>query len=115
MCNEGVTSAMFYDEICPMTDWTYNYCHNGTWHAVTDDPDQESHWSRSRTLACFWSGRARHYYKFGGIWYETINRSIPSGELHTYTRESVSLLKRRIRHSHNDAGFVRGASHFAEW
>ncbi len=112
---EGTTSAVFAAEICPFTDWDKDVCHNGTWHSVSDYSDPWwSHWSRSRTLACEHNGRARHYYRFGGIWYETIDGSIPPNNVYVFTKESGSLLPRAINHCRTSDGFVRGSSHFQE-
>jgi hypothetical protein len=115
MCAQGTTSAMFADEICTIDDhWTKNFCHNGTWYSVTDETGSthKAEWSRSRTLACGANGRARHYYKAGGIWYQVINGTIPSGTVYVFTRKGGAKWQRKITHSREASGFVRGASHF---
>lgn len=115
MCNEGATSAQFLDEICSMDSWwDLRFCHNGTWHSVTDysGSSLKADWSRSRTLACQANGRARHYYKAGGIWYKNGDFSLPSGGLWYRTKEGDLKLERRITHSRTASGFVRGTSAF---
>lgn len=115
MCAQGTTSAMFAAEICTIDDhWTKNFCHNGTWYSVTDatGSTHKAEWSRSRTLACGANGRARHYYKAGGLWYEVIDGTIPSGTVYVFTREGGAKWERKITHSRTASGFVRGASHF---
>jgi hypothetical protein len=114
MCAEGTTSAVFANEICTIDDWTdTTYCHNGTWFEVTDTGDPYwRHMSRSRTLACGSNGRARHYYRFGGVWYKPIDSEIPPDNVYVFSRTTANLLPRKITHSRTFSGFVRGASHF---
>ena len=88
-----------------------SYCHNGTWHSVTDDWDYV-HSSRSITLACGANGKVRHYYKFGGIWYEVSDPTIPAGEMWQWRYTGAATLRRKITHSRTGNGFVRGASWF---
>jgi hypothetical protein len=114
MCNEGVTSPSFAAEVCTLTVWDVNFCHNGTWYSVTDEVgwDNRRRNSRSRTLACGANGRVRHQYKFGGIWYEPIDETVPSGQRWRWDHEGNGALARKIIHSRTASGFVRGASHF---
>ncbi|MEJ7603012.1 MAG: hypothetical protein WKG01_34310 [Kofleriaceae bacterium] len=112
MCNEGGSSESFFAQICPMfATWDVSFCHNGTWHSVTDEWDNVGA-SRSITLACGANGRVRHYYKAGGLWYETVDEPIPAGEMWQWTYVGVSDLRRKITHSRTAPGFVRGASWF---
>lgn len=110
----GTTSASFAADVCTRTNWDVDFCHNGTWFSVTDDVSYNNRRrdSRSRTLACGANGRVRHYYKFGGIWYETRDETIPSNQMWRVTKEGSSALARAITHSRTASGFVRGASHF---
>jgi hypothetical protein len=114
MCNEGVTSPSFAEEVCPLTVWDVNFCHNGTWYSVTDEIgwDNRRRNSRSRTLACGANGRVRHQYKFGGVWYEPIDEGVPSGERWRWDHEGNGALARKIIHSRTASGFVRATSHF---
>lgn len=110
----GGTSASFAADVCPRDVWDVNFCHNGTWHSVTDDvgSSNKKRNSRSRTLACGANGRVRHYYKSGGIWYKPIDETIPSNQLWRWTKWGNWALARAITHSRTGSGFVRGASHF---
>jgi len=115
---QGVTSAAYADEICPLDDASAyeSFCHNGTWHSVTDHvgSNNKGETGRSRTLACGANGRVRQYYKFWGVWYKPIDESVPSGERRTWTHTSGLELERKITHSRQaDSGFVRGTSDFS--
>ena len=113
-CAEGVTSPSFAAEVCTMTNWEIDFCHNGTWYSVTDEVgwSNRKRDSLSRTLACYANGRVRHQYKFGGVWYEPIDEAIPSGERWRWEIDGNSALARKIIHSRTASGFVRGSSHF---
>ena len=113
-CAEGGTSPSFAAEVCTMTNWEIDFCHNGTWYSVTDEVgwSNRKRDSLSRTLACYANGRVRHQYKFGGVWYEPIDEAIPSGERWRWEIDGNSALARKIIHSRTASGFVRGSSHF---
>jgi hypothetical protein len=112
MCNEGTTSGSFHAQICSLNGWyDVTFCHNGTWHSVTDEWN-DVYRSKSITLACNANGRIRHYYKFGGIWYEVVDEAIPSGQMWQWTYDGNIPLRRKITHSRTASGFVRGASWF---
>lgn len=114
---QGTTSASFAADVCTRNNWDVDFCHNGTWFSVNDGVgwSGRKQWSRSRTLACGANGRVRHYYKFGGVWYEPIDEPIPSGSLRRWTMQGNSRLAREITHSRTASGFVRGASHFRDF
>jgi hypothetical protein len=115
MCAEGGTSEVFADEICTITNGDIDFCHNGTWHSISDDtgPSNEQWASRSYTLACSGNGRARHYYKSGLIWYKPVDITIPVNNMFSWTYTGVWPLQRVITHSrYSNIGFVRGSSHF---
>ncbi len=113
MCNQGGTSSMFANEICTIDSWwDQTYCHNGTWHGVTDYSSNFVNWTRGRTLACGANGRTRHWYKFGGIWYKKHTQHVPSGWLIYSTKTPITKLKRRVEHNRTGSGFVRGVSQF---
>lgn len=108
------TAASFASDVCTLTNWDVDFCHNGTWHSVTDSvgSSNKRRDSRSRTLACGANGRVRHYYKLGGIWYKPIDEAVPSSSLSKWTKYGNWALQRAITHSRTASGFVRGASHF---
>lgn len=114
MCAEGTTSASFAAQVCSTnSSASLKFCHNGTWHSVTDDSNGFKAWStRSLTLACYANGRVKHRKKFGA-WYTTKDRTIPSGQLHQHTDDGNIFPRRRdIKHWRTASGFVRGASFF---
>jgi hypothetical protein len=112
MCNQGTTSAAFANEICSLYGgYDVSFCHNGTWHSVTDGWSS-TNVSRGITLACGANGKVRHYYKFGGIWYKPLDVNVPSGEMWESHIVGTTDLDRRITHSRTASGFVRGASWF---
>jgi hypothetical protein len=110
----GTTSASFLANVCSLTNWDVNFCHNGTWFSVTDEvgSSNKKRNSRGYTLACGANGRQRQYYKAGGIWYKPVDEAIPSGQLWRITRNGNWALARAITHSRTAAGFVRASSHF---
>jgi hypothetical protein len=110
----GTTSASFAADVCPLNNWDVDYCHNGTWHSVTDGvgSSNKKRWSRGRTYPCGANGRVRHYYKSGGLWYKPIDEPVPSNTLMRSTRKGSWALQRKVTHSRTASGFVRAASHF---
>jgi hypothetical protein len=110
----GTTSASFAASVCTLTNWDVNFCHNGTWHSVTDavGSSNKKRDSRGYTLACGANGRMRHYYKAGGLWYKPIDELVPSGQLWRLTKPGNWALQRAVTHSRTASGFVRGSSHF---
>jgi len=113
-CNEGTTSPSFAAEVCPLTVWEINFCHNGTWYSVTDEVGwaNRKRDTRSRTLACGANGHVKHQYKFGGVWYTPIDEAVPSGQRWRWDVDGNTALARKITHSRTASGFVRGSSHF---
>ena len=113
MCT-GTTSASFLANVCSLTNWDVDFCHNGTWFSVTDEvgSSNKKRDSRGYTLACGANGRQRQYYKSGGLWYKPMDEAIPSGQLWRLTRHGNWALQRAITHSRTASGFVRASSHF---
>ncbi len=114
MCAEGTTSGSFWSQVCSLDDhWTKNFCHNGTWHSVTDESgsSHKSEWIRGRTLACGANGRVRLYYKGLG-WRKHLDTSVPSGTSITATRKASTKRQRKATHSRTASGFVRATTDF---
>lgn len=111
---QGTTSASFASDVCTITNWDVDVCHNGTWYSVTDSVGSSNKKRRSLswTLACGANGRVRHYYSAGGIWYKVVDEQIPSNTLDGWQYNGDWALKRKITHSRTASGFVRGSSHF---
>ena len=110
----GATSQSFRDDLCFLTNWDVDYCHNGTWHSVTDKvgSSNKKHSSRSITLGCGANGHVRHYYK-AGAWYKPIDEVTPSGHAIQWTYNGGWPLRREINHSRTtNSSFVRAVSHF---
>lgn len=110
----GTTSAAWAADICTLTNWDVDYCHNGTWYSVTDSVGSSNKKRNSRgvTLGCGANGRVRHYYKAGGIWYKPIDEMLPSGQIWQTDKNGNWALQRAITHSRTASGFVRASSHF---
>lgn len=110
----GTTSASFATNICTLTNWEIDFCHNGTWTSVRDDvgPNDKKRKSRGYTLACGANAEMRHYYKFWGVWYRPIKVTIPSGEIWRKTQNGNWALERAVKHNRTASGFVRASSHF---
>ncbi|MEZ4359627.1 MAG: hypothetical protein R3B48_05555 [Kofleriaceae bacterium] len=112
-CASG-TSAAWASDVCTLTNWDVDFCHNGTWYSVTDGvgSSNKKRNSRGYTLGCGANGRVRHYYKSGGIWYKPIDEPTPSGVIIRSTKNGSWALQRQITHSRTASGFVRASSHF---
>jgi hypothetical protein len=112
-CTAG-TSAAWAANICTLTNWDVDFCHNGTWFSVTDEvgSSNKKRNSRGYTLGCGANSRVRHYYKQGGLWYKPIDETLPSGEIWRTTKNGNWALQRAITHSRTASGFVRASSHF---
>lgn len=110
----GTTSASFAANICTLTNWDIDFCHNGTWTSVTDSvgANDKRRKSRGYTLACGANARMRHYYKFWGVWYKPIDTTVPSGEIWRKTQNGNWALERAVKHNRTASGFVRASSHF---
>lgn len=111
----GTTSQSWLDEICTLTNWDVNFCHNGTWYSVSDEvgSSNKKHSSRSVTLGCGANGRVRHNYWFWGVKYNPIDETTPSGQVTQWTHYGGTSLERQIVHSRTtDSSFVRASSHF---
>lgn len=111
---QGGSSASFAADVCTLTNWDVDFCHNGTWYSVTDQvgSSNKRRKSLSWTLACGANGRVRHYYSAGGIWYKVADEAIPSNTLDGWQYNGDIALKRKITHNRTAAGFVRASSHF---
>lgn len=110
----GTTSASFAADICTLTNWEVDFCHNGTWTSVTDSvsANNKKRKSRGYTLACGANARMRHYYKFWGVWHKPIDVTIPSNDIWRMTQNGNWALERAVKHSRTASGFVRASSHF---
>lgn len=111
---QGGSSASFAADVCTITNWDVDFCHNGTWYSVTDQvgSSNKRRNSLSWTLACGANGRVRHYYRAGAFWYKVVDEAIPSNTLDGWQYEGDWALRRKITHNRTASGFVRASSHF---
>jgi hypothetical protein len=113
-CAAG-TSAAWLADICSLTTWDVNTCHNGTWVQVSDEvgSGNKKRNSRGYTMGCGTNSRARHYYKQAGLWYKPSDDTFPAGEIWRTTHHGHWALQRAVTHSRTaSSGFVRASSHF---
>jgi hypothetical protein len=111
----GGTSASWLANICSLSNWDVDVCHNGTWTQVSDEvgSGNKKRNSRGYTMGCGTGSRARHYYKLGGLWYKPMDDSFPAGEIWRTTHHGHWALQRAVTHSRTgSSGFVRASSHF---
>jgi hypothetical protein len=110
----GSTSASWAANVCTLSNWDVDFCHNGTWFSVTDEvgSSNKKRNSRGYTLGCGANSRVRHYYKLWGVWHKPIDETFPSGEIWRTTKNGDWALARAVTHSRTASGFVRASSHF---
>lgn len=110
----GGSSASWAADVCTLTNWDVDFCHNGTWYSVTDEVGSSNKKRKSRgyTLGCGANSRVRHYYKLWGVWHKPIDETLPSNQIWRTTQNGNWALQRAITHSRTASGFVRASSHF---